>query len=135
MTVGRSSSPTHQKGALAEDLALEFLQQRGFSVLAQNFHTPYGELDLVLQRDALVIFVEVRQRQRRGLVSAVESVTLTKQRKIIQSAGLFLQYYPQYAACECRFDVVALTTAARFCIDTPQTPQIDWIEAAFMPSE
>lgn len=127
MTVGRSSSPTHQKGSAAEDAALLFLQQQGFAVLAQNYHTPYGELDIVAQQQQLLLFVEVRLRKAGALVSAAESVTPRKQQKIIQSAQHFLQQHAGCAACDCRFDVLALT---------PQhmpagSYALDWIQAAF----
>lgn len=127
MTVGRSSSPTHQKGSAAEDAALFFLQQRGFVVLAQNYHTPYGELDIVAQRQQLLLFVEVRLRKAGALVSAAESVTLRKQQKIIQSAQHFLQQHNSYASCDCRFDVLALTPQR-----TPAgSYAMEWIQAAF----
>lgn len=132
MTVGRSSSPTHQQGAKAEDAALAFLQQQGFVLIHQNFNTAYGELDLVVQRHALLVFVEVRLRKANGLVSAAESVTPAKQRKIIRSALIFLQQYPQYQQDDCRFDVMALTSQKQTAPTTGQPNyHIEWIEAAF----
>lgn len=132
MTVGRSSSPTHQKGAMAEDLALIYLQQQGFELVAQNFNTAYGELDLIVRRASLLVFVEVRQRKPHAMVSALESITPAKQRKIIRSAMVFLQQHPQFEHTECRFDVIALTSSKLTRQPTNIVDQhIEWIEAAF----
>lgn len=132
MTVGRSTSPTHQKGAMAEDIALIFLQQRGFELITQNFNTAYGELDLVVRQSSLLVFVEVRQRKAKALVSALESITAAKQRKIIRSAMVFLQQHPQFEHDECRFDVIAMTTSELLHqVNSFADAQIEWIEAAF----
>ena len=61
MTVGRSSSPTHQIGAAAEQLAAQFLLAQGWQVVAENFHCRFGEIDLIIRpNDAqqLLVFVE-----------------------------------------------------------------------------
>lgn len=128
MTVGRSSSPTHQCGAAAEDAALVYLQGQQCTLLTQNFNTPYGELDLVVLDKACIVFVEVRSRRRAGMVSAVESVTPSKQKKIVRSAMHFLQQFPQYSDLACRFDVVAITHG-----NTVQggAYQPVWIQSAF----
>lgn len=127
MTVGRSTSPTHQKGSAAEDAAQLFLQQQGFQVLAQNYHSPFGELDLVVRQQGLLLFVEVRLRKAGALVSAQESVTVRKQQKIVRTAECFLQRFPAYASCECRFDVIALTPQRQ----SATAYHMDWIQAAF----
>ncbi|RYY78732.1 MAG: YraN family protein [Moraxellaceae bacterium] len=149
MPVGRSSSPTHQQGAKAEDAAAVFMQAQGYQLVAQNFNTRLGEIDLIVQRgDPLqLVFVEVRQRKVNALVSAAESITLAKQRKIMRAAQVFLQQHPQYRNHDCRFDVIAYTsalnsvsyrkanmlqtdaTAGQFTLDQPV--QVEWIQAAF----
>lgn len=129
MTVGRSSSPTHQAGAAAEDAAVEFLQQQGFKIVAQNYHTPYGELDIVALKQQVLVFAEVRLRKADALVSAQHSVTPRKQQKIIQSAQYFLQQVADYQDCDCRFDVMALEPQRQ--ANKAATYQIDWIQAAF----
>lgn len=125
MTVGRSTSPTHQQGAHAEEQALGFLQAQGYTVIAQNFHGRSGEIDIIVQRNNLLVFVEVRQRKANSLISAQESITVAKQRKIIKTAQAFLQQYPQYAHCDCRFDVMAYAGQP----DVANPP--DWIQSAF----
>lgn len=126
MTVGRSSSPTHQQGAQAEDHAICFLQAQGYAVIAQNFHVRAGEIDIIMQKNKLLVFVEVRQRKVNSLVSAQESITVAKQRKIIKTAQAFLQQHPQYADCDCRFDVMAYAGQPDSADYLP-----DWIQSAF----
>ena len=125
MPVGRSTSPTHQKGAAAEDATALFLKQRGFLAVAQNFSTPLGEIDLIVKKDNLLVFVEVRQRRAHSMVGALESITRSKQRKISRTATIFLQRHQQYQTFDCRFDVVACTLLSNGSLE------FDWIEAAF----
>lgn len=125
MTVGRSTSPTHQIGAHAEEFAARYVQDHGYSVIAQNYHQRCGEIDLIVCRDQVLVFIEVRRRKVSVYGDALQSVTPTKQRKIYQTAQRFLQQYPQYQNFECRFDVLALNQVGR-------EVQVEWIEAAFM---
>jgi len=87
MTVGRSTSPTHAAGQYAEEHALAFLKTQGFTLVAQNFHGKVGEIDLVMAKDKLLIFVEVRLRRPSRFGSAAESVTFAKQRKISKTVS------------------------------------------------
>lgn len=63
MTVGRSTSPTHQIGQKAEENALQFLLNQGFQLIVQNYHCQFGEIDLIVFKNELLVFVEVRQRK------------------------------------------------------------------------
>ena len=125
MTVGRSTSPTHIQGAAAEDAAAAFLCHQGFELVAQNFNTPLGEIDLIVKKANTLVFVEVRQRKVKGLVSALESITVAKQRKIGRAAGIFLQQNKHYQNFDCRFDVIAYSLMSNGMRD------FDWVEAAF----
>lgn len=128
MTVGRSTSPTHQIGAAAEQLAAQFVQAQGWQVIAENFHCRLGEIDLIVRPNSLeqlVVFVEVRSRKRGLFGDAMASVTPAKQRKLCKTAAYFLQTHPEFSMFDCRFDVIA--------VQLDQSPvQFEWIEAAFM---
>jgi len=133
MTVGRSTSPTHQVGQKAEETALRFLQQKGFLLVAQNYHCKMGELDLVVVQDHLLVFVEVRQRKPSMFGNAAESVTPSKQRKIIKTSAFFLQSFPEFAVYDCRFDVIAIDSrkSNKSKESDHENLTIDWIEGAF----
>lgn len=133
MTVGRSTSPTHQVGQKAEEAALSFLQQKDFQLIAQNYHCSMGELDLVVVQDHLLVFVEVRQRKPSVFGNAAASVTPSKQRKIIKTSAFFLQSFPEFELFDCRFDVIAIDSRGsnKSTESGHENMMIDWIEGAF----
>lgn len=92
-------------GKLGEDCAAKFLEDKGYSIVARNFRIRSAEIDIIAQIDNVIVFVEVKARSniRHGLPS--EAVTLSKQKKIIEAAGVFLQD-ENFSECACRFDVV-----------------------------
>ena len=110
------------RGQQAEQLAVRFLQQQGLQVLHCNVQARVGELDVVALHGAVLVFVEVRLRRQGGLVSAAESVSVAKQRKLIRAAQWFLQRAPEHEWRECRFDVLAFASLL-------QPPE--WICGAF----
>ncbi len=126
MTVGRSTSPTHQRGQLAEETACRYLQEQGFQLIQANYHCKLGEIDLIMQRHTLLIFVEVRMRRHNAMMDAAMTVTRPKQRKLIRTAQWFLQEFPHYAELDCRFDVMAFNPAKGELTGAP-----DWIQGAF----
>lgn len=89
-----------------------------------NYRCRHGEIDLVMQRDDILIFAEVRMRSRRDFGGAAASVTAAKRQKIIASALAFLQHHPEFARCNCRFDVLAVQSGA-------QGWEVEWLPAAF----
>jgi putative endonuclease len=114
-------------GALFEARACEALQRAGLTLLARNFHTRHGELDLVMRHGDTVVFVEVRHRVRATHGDAASSVTATKQAKLISAAQLWLSQHPQHAHRPCRFDVV--------CYDGPaEQARMSWWRDAFQAS-
>lgn len=128
MTVGRSTSPTHQIGQQAEESALRFLLNQGFQLVAQNYHCQVGEIDLIVLKKDLLIFVEVRQRKVSIFGSAAASVTASKQRKISRTAAFFLQSHPEFESFDCRFDVIAIDVSTR---RAGEGSNMSWIEGAF----
>ena len=94
-------------GAEGERAAKAFLQARGYRILRENYSTPLGEIDLIAREGDAVVFVEVKARTSGEFGPPQSSVTLTKQRQIIKTAGLFLER-EGLAEAACRFDVVAV---------------------------
>ena len=77
-------------GARGEDLAAEFLEATGMVVLERNWRSRYGELDLIAQDGAAVVFVEVKTRTGTGYGTPAEAVTPVKAERIRRLAGLWL---------------------------------------------
>ena len=113
-----------QRGKLAEQTALFFLQKQGLSLLKQNFTCRLGEIDLIMQQADELAFIEVRMRTNTLYGDGFASVTQQKQRKIILAASLYLAKNSRYANANCRFDVISVSGSGNICSD-------DWIKHAF----
>lgn len=93
-------------GQIGEDQALVYLQQQGLQLVERNFRCKGGEIDLIMQDGAALVFVEVRKRSAKKFGGAAASVTKVKQRRLIIAAQIYLQRYRMPPPC--RFDVLAL---------------------------
>jgi len=100
----------HSKGLLAELKAKSFLRFRGFSILAERFKTPLGEIDLIAKKGNLVVFVEVKLRKTRD--AAAEAIHAKNQSRVRSAAELYLQQHPEYNECDMRFDALVMTPGA-----------------------
>ena len=108
----------------AESLAAKHLAQMGLTLVEQNYHLRFGEIDLIMRDQNLIVFVEVRFRKISRFGGAIHSISRRKQSCLMRSARLFLQQYPQWSDHPCRFDVIAYDgSAAR------ADPR--WVQAAF----
>lgn len=114
----------NERGQAWEDLACSHLRAAGLELLARNFRTRFGELDLVMAQAGVLVFVEVRYRARSDYGGAAASVTRHKQQRLVVAAEQFRQQHPDLADLPCRFDVVAIS-------GRPPAPRIDWHRAAF----
>lgn len=123
-------------GQWAEQQALNFLLQHGYNKIVQNFHSRYGEIDIIAKKYDQLLFIEVKARAVNAIAPAHAVVSILKQRKISQTALYFLQLHPEYAECYCRFDVLSFDFKRKFS----QSEKIDfqdlnyelqWIENAF----
>jgi len=104
---------TRQFGQQAEKEACEFLVSQGLKFEEANFECKAGEIDLIMWDDETLVFVEVRFRKKMGYGDGADSVTLTKQRRIIRSALLYLQKHDLMDEHPCRFDVIAAAPGCR----------------------
>lgn len=112
-------------GQRAEALAATYLEERGYTVVARNWRRPEGELDLVVTRDGLCVFVEVRSRTGVERGHPLETVNASKRARVLRAARLYLDEEKPPAAVF-RFDVVGVTFSLD---DTP--PELIHIEDAF----
>ena len=113
-------------GDWGEEQAARYLMLRGYRILERNYHSRYGEIDIIAARGGFVVFVEVKLRKSDRYGAAAEAVTAAKQEKVRTTAILWLQ------ARECRqqprFDVMEI-----YAPEGEQTrrPVINHIENAF----
>lgn len=97
-----------EKGFYYEQVAADYLKKKGYRILARNFYTYFGELDLVAQDGAYLVFVEVKYRADQSKGNPLEAVTAAKIRHIRRSAQVFLLRGGYPADTPCRFDVVGI---------------------------
>jgi putative endonuclease len=94
-------------GREGEELAAAFLRARGYTILARNFRCRAGELDIIALDARTLVFTEVRTRRGWAQGSALESVSVAKQRQVVRVAELFLARHHLHTH-PVRFDVVAV---------------------------
>ena len=103
-------------GAAGEALAARFLVARGLTIVARNFRTRHGEIDLVARDGSTLVFVEVRRRASTRFGGAAASITVAKQARWTLAARAYIARFANPPPC--RFDAVLL--------DGPDPPTIDW---------
>ena len=122
---------SRQQGAYTESLACRYLESKGLKLIEKNFSSRRGEIDLIMQDNNknCLVFIEVRYRKNNNYGGALESITPSKQQKIINTASVYLQKNSKLAKQAMRFDVVAMTGT----VDSENINNIDfnWIENAF----
>ncbi len=99
-------TPAQAAGSEAEEAAARFLTREGLVIIARNYRTRMGEIDLIARDGETLVFVEVRLRHGERFGGALGSIHARKQARIVAAARRFLMRYPREPAC--RFDVVAL---------------------------
>jgi len=108
-------------GAQAEQLAAQFLQRNGLKLLQKNYSCRYGEIDLILQHGATLVFAEVRLRSSRDFGGAGASIDAAKQGRLIRTAQHYLSTLARTPPC--RFDAVLLQAG--------DGSDIEWVKDAF----
>jgi len=114
------------KGAMGEILAARFLREKGYAIRSSNFRCRLGEIDIVACDKRFVVFVEVKTRREDSRYLPREAVTVSKQRKLLQTAALYMSRFP--TGLQPRFDVVEVVTAAD---DTMRVVEINHIIGAY----
>jgi len=111
-------------GARGESEAARFLENKGYRILARNYKTRMGEIDLVARDKDIVCFIEVKTRSSASFSLPQEAVTVHKQRRIARSALMYLKENNLLDE-KARFDVVSV-----IC-DNSAVPRIELIKGAF----
>lgn len=107
------------RGQHAEDKAYLYLIDKGLKLVLRNFRCKQGELDLIMYDHLTLVIIEVRFRNTNKYGSASESVTKTKQQRIITATQVFLS--GAKLDCPIRFDVIAISG----------DNSLEWIKNAF----
>lgn len=122
MSLASRPTPAQAAGGDAEDAAAAFLHDRGLAIVARNYRTRLGEIDLIAHDGDTLVFVEVRMRRDDAFGGALASITPRKRARIVAAARQYLMRLRRVPPC--RFDVVALQEGAP-----------EWIKGAFDATE
>jgi putative endonuclease len=112
-TMGRPPRGRGNKvfGAGGEQLAADWLVRHGYRLLARNWRSPLGELDIVSEQGTELVFVEVKARHGVRMGAPEEAVTPAKQRRLIRAAESYLMAHHQEQH-PFRIDVIAIDVAS-----------------------
>lgn len=111
-----------RKGQQGEELAAEYLVQKGYTIVARNYHSRSGEIDIIAAGHGYIVFAEVKLRAPGSMVGSLEAVDMAKMRKLYKTACRWLCEHPSEA--QPRFDVIGIT-------DGPEGFDFTHIENAF----
>jgi len=94
------------RGKKGEEQAAAALEASGMEIIAKNYRSKYGEIDIVALSEGTVVFIEVKAWSAFGIEDLRYSLDGRKQRKIIKTAKFFLSENREYSRMAIRFDVV-----------------------------
>ena len=79
-----------QIGQLGESIAREYLQKKGYKIIEQNYRTKYAEIDLVVVKENILVFMEVRTRTGEMFGTPEESINRKKRKKLMRNAVAYI---------------------------------------------
>ncbi|MCE3075139.1 YraN family protein [Chryseobacterium gwangjuense] len=110
-------------GKKAEDLAVEYLIKNRYKILVRNFRFQKAEIDIIAEKDNLIIVAEVKARSTDIFILPQEAVTKTKIKSIVSAANHYLEEFNKNQ--EVRFDIISVLP------DEKKNLIIEHIENAF----
>lgn len=113
-----------ETGAEGEKQVVRYLKRHGYSVLETNFHSRFGEIDIIAENGEYLCFVEVKTRSEGSFGTPAEAVGFTKQTKILRTAEYWLMQ--NETELQPRFDVAEV-----FVGKNGKPEKINFIESAF----
>lgn len=127
------SIDTKKLGNQIEALVCDYLRRQKLKLIARNYRCRWGEIDLIMHDQAILVFIEVRYRQHCNFGSSLESVNLIKRNKIIKTAEYYLLSHGLSEKMACRFDVVGVKPIIQklSSISKLGSAQVEWIKNAF----
>jgi putative endonuclease len=112
----------NNRGVWAERRACQFLKEQGFILLARNFSARMGEIDLIMQDNDVIVFVEVRYRKQGGYTKPSQTIHKLKRARLIRTALFYLQSVKKQKPFKARFDMIGVEG----------NNHLEWIKNIFM---
>lgn len=114
------------RGQRGEQIAVAYLQKRGYRIQQQNYRCRRGEIDIIAWDGSTLVFVEVKTKGQTAFGAPQAMVDTRKQKTITRVAMTYIQQHQLYNTA-LRFDVVAIT------LSPGGTPEVTHVPAAFSP--
>ena len=106
-------SNDHKKTGLnAETVCTKYLEKQNYEIISRNYHSPYGEIDIIAKDGNYLVFIEVKYRAEKNEDFALNSVSYQKQRKLIKTALCYFAKNEQYETLFSRFDIIVIFPGA-----------------------
>lgn len=96
-----------QKGIEGEKIAYSYLLRKGHRIIAKNFHSRFGEIDIISLDGKTIVFTEVKMRSSKRFGTPLEAITYRKLQKLQKTALFFLNLY-KLSNSPYRFDAVEI---------------------------
>jgi len=119
-------STTQSIGNQGEQLAKDYLVQKGYNILHSNWRYQKAEVDIISETENFIVFVEVKTRAANRILEPEQAVDAKKQQLLITAANGYCETFD--VEKELRFDVVSVILSPH------QPPEITHIEEAFYPT-
>lgn len=114
----------HDTGKRGEDLAVEYLQQQGFTILLRNWRYQRYEIDIIAEKSNVLHFIEVKTRRNDAFGFPEERVSKRKIKTMLITGAAFQFQYPKWQ--QVQYDVLSVTLANH------QAPEFFFIEDVYI---
>src|ERR1035437_576069 len=115
-----------KNGVSGEISAARYFRSKNFTILAGNYNTRFGEIDIIAANKKYIVFVEVKTRAQSTVSLPRETVNLPKQAKLIKAASIYLSKHT--SLLQPRFDVIEIITKSK---DDFEILEFNHLENAF----
>ncbi len=119
-----NTSPHLKLGKKGEQLAIDYLTQKGYTILASRWKYKHKEIDIIATHNDTLVIIEVKTRKTASFGTPLEAVNTKKQQFLAEAAEAFIENYRNFS--EIRFDIIAI-------VFDKQKETIEHIENAFIP--
>ena len=95
-------------GKYGENISVNFLKKQGYEIIETNFNCKIGEIDIIATIDSTLVFAEVKALPSGNLETLSHELDGRKQKRIVETAKLFLLNHRKYSNVAIRFDVLVV---------------------------
>lgn len=120
----------HQLGKRGEQLACQFLREKGLTIIATNYRAGHGEIDIIAQNNDSLVFAEVKSYYADPLDPPELRVSKKQQQTIIRSAYSFLDEHPEFENFLVRYDIL-IVNFSTYPVDISHYEAAFWQDEAF----